>query len=167
MRSSGKGSRRAQGRTRMFQNPARWSETHEEGHLSSISSWADALERKCDELVPDRHRNFVDDALSVVLEHRVELTRKTIEEAASIIDRAWKRKRLEQRALGALDLWAALLPTRVVNEEIGDCIEDINRRVSAGQGRIRVGLRVCAAIFWTGVNAIGYLRKQIGTKRGA
>lgn len=62
-----------------------------------------------------------------------------------------------------LDLWAAVLPARIVNEDLGDYLEDIVRRRAAGQ-RWCVYLRVASAIFWTGLNAIGYAMKAVGKK---
>jgi hypothetical protein len=63
-----------------------------------------------------------------------------------------------------LDLWAVLLPARIVNEDLGDYLEDIHRRIAAGQ-RWCVYLRIVAAIFWTGLNAIGYAMKLVGRRR--
>jgi hypothetical protein len=66
-----------------------------------------------------------------------------------------------------LDAWATLLPVRIANEDLADYIEDINRRIVRGQ-RALVHVRVAAAIFWTGINALGYLLRQLrSTKRGA
>jgi len=47
---------------------------------------------------------------------------------------------------------------------VGDYLEDIHRRCAAGQ-RWRVYLRVVAAIFWTGLNAVGYAMKLVGRRR--
>jgi hypothetical protein len=71
-----------------------------------------------------------------------------------------------RRAATFLDGWAVIMPQRIVNEELGDYIEDINRRAGEGQ-RWRVAVRVLAAMFWTGVNAIGYFLKQIGKQKAA
>jgi hypothetical protein len=70
------------------------------------------------------------------------------------------------RVLNTLDIWGALLPTRIFNEELGDFIEDINRRAMEGQ-RCGVYLRMIAAMFWTGVNAVGYFLKEIGKRKAA
>jgi hypothetical protein len=66
-----------------------------------------------------------------------------------------------------LDCWAALLPSRVLNEELGDYLEDIARRTTDGQGRFRIGLRVVSAMFWTGLNAVGYALKLLGKHKSA
>src|SRR6266536_1382434 len=60
----------------------------------------------------------------------------------------FKTMQKKTRAAGVLDSWAALLPQRVVNEEIGDYLEDIRRRAAEGQ-RLNIGVRVISAIFWT------------------
>lgn len=74
------------------------------------------------------------------------------------------RHRPTLRPLGILDTWGALLPARIANEDLGDFIEDIERRTKAGQ-RFTVWLRVAAAMFWTGVNALGYFYEKVGTKK--
>jgi hypothetical protein len=61
-----------------------------------------------------------------------------------------KNRRRATRSMRILDAWSAVLPARVNNEELGDYIEDINRRVAQGQRRL-VYIRLAAAIFWTGV----------------
>jgi hypothetical protein len=70
------------------------------------------------------------------------------------------------RAANILDGWATILPARIVNEELGDYIEDIQRRAMAGQ-RVALYARMMAAIFWTGVNAVGYFVKQVGKTKSA
>jgi hypothetical protein len=75
--------------------------------------------------------------------------------------------RAEQRAIGVLDVWALLLPAPVSSEILGDYIEDIHRRALAGQGRAKIYIRMLAAIFWTCVNAIGILLKEIGSRKAA
>jgi hypothetical protein len=68
-----------------------------------------------------------------------------------------------ERVCSLLDCWSALLPTRIAQEDLGDFIEVIMRRIDAGQ-RWRVYLNVASAIFWTGLNAIGYAMKAVGKK---
>lgn len=63
-----------------------------------------------------------------------------------------------------LDAWSTLLPARVIKEDMGDFVEDINRRIALGQ-RVLPWVRCGAAIFWTGVNAIGYLMSNLLGKR--
>jgi hypothetical protein len=69
-----------------------------------------------------------------------------------------------RRAESFLSAWASLLPARIATEDIGDYIEDIRRRAEAGQ-RVRLALRVVAAVFWTAVNTVGYWRSTMGGKR--
>ena len=59
-----------------------------------------------------------------------------------------------------------MLPSRIANEDLADYVEDINRRIGKGQRKL-VYVRVIATIFWTGVNAVGYLLKNIRMKSGA
>jgi hypothetical protein len=66
----------------------------------------------------------------------------------------------QQTVTALLDAWSSVLPSRISSEVLGDYIEDINRRIAAGQRKL-VWLRVAAAIFWTGINAIGYALKQL------
>lgn len=77
-----------------------------------------------------------------------------------------RRQQRASRASAILEGWAAVLPARIVNEELGDYLEDIHRRVAAGQ-RSWVVVRVMAAIFWTGVNAWRYLLDQLRRRKTA
>jgi hypothetical protein len=67
---------------------------------------------------------------------------------------------LRRRSFRVLDVWSAILPSRIVNEDLGDYLEDIALRVAHGQ-RTLIYVRVGAAIFWTGVNAVGYVMKHV------
>jgi hypothetical protein len=88
-------------------------------------------------------------------------------EFANPVDRAARsRHTAQQRSVKTLDLWAALLPSRISHEVLGDYVEDINRRADAGQHRLLYA-RVVAAIFWTSVNATGYLLEKLGKRQGA
>lgn len=70
-------------------------------------------------------------------------------------------ERLHRRSFAVLDAWSVVLPMRVVNEDLGDYLEDISSRAAQRQ-RVLVWLRVVTAIVWTGVNAVGYALKQLG-----
>lgn len=72
----------------------------------------------------------------------------------------------QQRIANILDGWATILPKRVVNEELGDYLEDISKRIAAGQ-TWKPRLRLLSAIFWTGINAIGYTVKDLLGRRQA
>jgi hypothetical protein len=85
-------------------------------------------------------------------------------DARSALDELIRATR-SRRAASFLDTWGIILPARVFNEELGDYIEDISRRAARGQ-RVKVYLRVAAAIFWTALNSIGYAMKQLGKKQG-
>jgi hypothetical protein len=82
-----------------------------------------------------------------------------IEEVQNILDYVESA----HKTLAVVDFWGALLPARVVKEDLGDYIEDIHRRINDGQ-RFRVWLRVAAAVFWTALNAFGYAMKLLGKK---
>jgi hypothetical protein len=43
-------------------------------------------------------------------------------------------------------------PRRVVNEELGDALEQIHQLQRDGEPRWRIYLKMCSAIFWVGVN---------------
>jgi hypothetical protein len=60
----------------------------------------------------------------------------------------------------ALDFWAALLPPRIEKEDLADYMEDIDKRAAGGQ-RLMPWIRAGAAVFWTGVNAFGYLMSNV------
>lgn len=63
-------------------------------------------------------------------------------------------------AVTLLDGWGAFLPARIAKEELGDYIEDIDRRAEAGQ-RWLVWVRVITAILWTGINTVGFVTKNL------
>lgn len=75
--------------------------------------------------------------------------------------------RRPRRAARLLEAWASILPARVVNEDLGDMLELADRAFA--HGRLALGwLRLTAALFWSGVNAVGYLRANLkGNRRGA
>jgi hypothetical protein len=66
----------------------------------------------------------------------------------------------QARIASALDVWGGLLPIRIANEDLGEFLEDINRRIDEGQ-RVMPYVRTASALFWTAVNSIGYLRKNL------
>jgi hypothetical protein len=68
------------------------------------------------------------------------------------------------RSMRILDAWSAILPARVNKEELGDYIEDINRRAMMGQRRL-VYLRLAAAVFWTGIHAVSDLLQSLGKRK--
>jgi hypothetical protein len=70
------------------------------------------------------------------------------------------RRVLATRLRSVLDVWSALLPARVAAEDLGDYLEDIHRRVAAGQ-RWLACFRLVVAVCWTTLNAIGYALTQL------
>jgi hypothetical protein len=65
-----------------------------------------------------------------------------------------------------LDAWAVVLPQRIVDEDLGDYIEDINRRIQSGQ-RFLAWIRVIAAVAYTGVNTAGHVLQTLGKRTAA
>lgn len=63
-----------------------------------------------------------------------------------------------------LELWATLLPMRVVNEELGDYIDEVNRLRGNGR-RAFAWIRTITAVLWTATNTAGYLLRQLGRVR--
>jgi hypothetical protein len=63
-----------------------------------------------------------------------------------------------------LDGWACILPARIRNEDLGDYIEDINRRIADGQGW-RAYIRVVIAILDTGMNTYAYVVSLLKGRR--
>ena len=59
-----------------------------------------------------------------------------------------------KRALALLDLASLLAPKRVREEEIGDALEDIHRRLSQGQPAWKIYLRVASTLFWVAINSL-------------
>jgi hypothetical protein len=51
-------------------------------------------------------------------------------------------RRAQERASFVLNAWTPILPTRIVNEDIGDYIEDIHFRA----GRERRGVSTCGSL---------------------
>jgi hypothetical protein len=72
-----------------------------------------------------------------------------------------------QRGLWVLDAWSVVLPHRLRTEDLGEYIEQVNGDFKAGRPW-RAWTRIVAAVCWTSVNAIGYLRANLkGNRRGA
>lgn len=74
------------------------------------------------------------------------------------------------RCVAVIDTWSAFLPQCIVNEEVGDYVEDLHRRAVAGQ-RVQLWARVLACLFYTTINAAGYalgeLRRNRRDRKGA
>jgi hypothetical protein len=84
----------------------------------------------------------------------------------SVLLNHYVREDLRRVAASVLDVWAIFLPQRIVNEDLADYLQDINRRIAKGQ-RWKAYLRVVAAIFWTGVNAVRHFQSQVSKKAGS
>lgn len=90
---------------------------------------------------------------------------RTLADITLLIEATWfVEPRVLVRVTHLLDVWALFLPARVVKEDLSDYLEDIRRRASQGQV-LSLYTRFLAAVFWTGVNAIGYFLEKVGKRR--
>lgn len=71
------------------------------------------------------------------------------------------------KAAAFLDNVAIFLPSRIVNEDLGDYLEDVNRRAREGQSPTKIYLRTATAAFWLIVNTVGYLARAVGARKSA
>jgi hypothetical protein len=127
----------------------------------------DGVDTPLSELFSERRSRIVREAETLLMAANDEdlASRAVLAEAAEVLRQLSQPNRPQpfRRVQAALTVWSAILPGRIVNEEFGDYMEDIHCRIAKGQ-RWCVYLRVCAAIFWTGLNAIGYAMKAVGKK---
>lgn len=75
-----------------------------------------------------------------------------------------KESTCKERAYNVLNVWAAFLPARISQEDLGDYLEDIDRRLQRNDSPCIIYIRVAAAVFWTGVNTVSYFLKAIRQK---
>ena len=76
-----------------------------------------------------------------------------------------QRLQTKHRTDKVLQVWSAVLPARINNEDLGDYLEDIHQRIAAGQSRWIISLRIVAAVFWTATDTIRYFFKAIGRSK--
>ncbi len=69
------------------------------------------------------------------------------------------------RATRWLDVWGLCLPHRVATEDLGGYIEEINELAENGESAWKFYLRMLAAIFWTGCNALRDLPHELWTSK--
>ncbi|MGK4001117.1 hypothetical protein WMF31_00730 [Sorangium sp. So ce1036] len=63
---------------------------------------------------------------------------------------------------------ALFLPKRLVDEEIGDAVEEISLQLQRSPARWPVYLKIVTTVFWVMVHAIGYLVSQLkGVRRAS
>ena len=75
----------------------------------------------------------------------------------------------DTRMLGAarvLDIASAFLPTRLANEEFGDCLEDLHARAERGQHAFLLYAKVASTIVWTVLHAIHHGWRQVEQRKG-
>ena len=107
---------------------------------------------------------FVGDPSHLDSDHQVDFKKLVrLMKAYSLTER--QRLQTTQRCEKVFQVWSAVLPARINNEVLGDYLEDIHRRIAAGESRSLVFLRLVWAVFWTGVDAIGYFVKAIGRSK--
>jgi hypothetical protein len=66
-----------------------------------------------------------------------------------------------------LGVFSPLLPTRLANEEIGDALEDIERRIARDCPSWHVWAKVVSTIIWASLHAIATVWSPGGEKKGA
>lgn len=70
-------------------------------------------------------------------------------------------------AVRIIEYWASVLPSRIVNEDLSDLVERASSAFAAGRRGLG-WLRLAAALFWSSMNTVGYLRANLkGNRRGA
>jgi hypothetical protein len=74
---------------------------------------------------------------------------------------------LRARCGRILDIWSVWMPQRLVNEEVGDFLENINRRINEEQSRWLIWTRVIAAMLWLTVHSVGYFLKASGIRKSS
>lgn len=84
--------------------------------------------------------------------------------AAAMLRKSRKQSpaRVLNRAKGIFGLASALLPARVVDEELGDALEDVNRRLKEGRPRYEINLKIWGAVFWATFHSTSYALKRLG-----
>jgi hypothetical protein len=75
------------------------------------------------------------------------------------------REQLYRRCETVLDSWTLWMPQRLVDEQLGDCLEDIYRRIHEGQSRWLVWGKVAWTMFWLTVHSVGYFLKASGIRK--
>lgn len=69
-------------------------------------------------------------------------------------------------AARALDFASAFLPTRLANEEFGDCLEDLHARAERGDHAFILYAKVVSTVAWTVLHAIQHGWRQVEQRKG-
>ncbi len=64
------------------------------------------------------------------------------------------------------DVFSLILPTRLANEEIGDAMEDIERRIARGCPAWHVWVKIISTMFWALAHAAGSIVRPGGEATG-
>ena len=71
-----------------------------------------------------------------------------------------------ERAAAILDNFSVFIPQRISKEEIGDALEDINRRIAAGQ-TWQVRWRIVTTVAYTAVSTFGFFMSNLFGRKKA
>jgi hypothetical protein len=137
----------------------RWSQTIHRGGDEQLNLFADGAA----EAVIARHVREAEEII-IATDDTLRESKQLIRESNAMLAAFDKGERRWRRAAWILDGFASVLPARVVNEDLGDYVEDVNHRCVRGQ-RLLVWLRVATAIGWTAVNTVGYALKALGKRQ--
>lgn len=65
------------------------------------------------------------------------------------------------RAANIFNVVSAVVPQKLANEELGDALEDVRRRVRENRPRSEIELKIWSSVFWVGVHTLGDLARQV------
>jgi hypothetical protein len=74
---------------------------------------------------------------------------------------------LQRKCGRLLDAWAVWMPQRVVDEQLGDSLEDLARRVAANKSIWSIRIKVALTMFWLTVHSVGYFLKESGIRKSS
>jgi sigma-70-like protein len=71
------------------------------------------------------------------------------------------------RASGFFDTISVFIPGRIADEDLGDALEDIHRRLCAGQRSWRIYCKIASTAFWIAINSLREILGALGGKAKA
>jgi hypothetical protein len=77
------------------------------------------------------------------------------------------RPALWKQTLGFFDTISLFIPDRIADEDLGDAIEDIHRRLYAGQHPWRIYCKMASTAFWIAINSLREIIGALGGKAKA
>lgn len=102
---------------------------------------------------------FVLDQWTVLLAWPLELGTTSL--AIAIAGRLVWFPAVDRSPLRLIEIWATLLPMRVVSEDLGDYVDEVNRLRREGRYKSSWACAL-SALIWTSINAVGYTLRQLG-----